>query len=117
MTEKFFKYSKKVLAIDENHTDWLIDYFRRQNQIKESLVRGYFDQESYNLINAHDKKTFFRFLQFLAFSQAQTANTKTFCDQSYYILQFKINDFMDFIQISNKNQCQRELLIQFLDKL
>ena len=64
MTEKFFKYSKRVLAIDENYTDWLIDYFRRQNQTKKSLVTGYFDQESNNLINAHDKKTFFRFLRF-----------------------------------------------------
>ena len=51
MIEKFFKYPKKVLTIDENYTDWLIDYFRRQNQIKESLVTGYFDQESNNLIN------------------------------------------------------------------
>ena len=117
MIEKFFKHSKKVLAIDENYTDWLIDYFGRQNQIKESLVTGYFDQESNNLINAHDKKTFFRFLQFTAFIQTQTANTKTFCDQSYSILQFKITDFMDFIKITNKNQYQRELLIQFFDKL
>ena len=81
------------------------------------MVTGYFDQDSHNLINAHDKKTFFRFLQFIAFSQTQTANTKTFWDQSYSILQFKINDFMDFIQINNKNQYQRELLIQFFDKL
>ena len=117
MTEKFFNYSKRVLEIDENYTDWLIDYFRRQNQTKESLVTGYFDQESNNLINAHDKKTFFKFLQFIAFIQTQTANTKTFWDQSYSILQFKINDFMDFIQINNKNQYQRELLIQFFDQL
>lgn len=32
MTEKFFKYSKRVLAIDENYTDWLVDYYRRHNQ-------------------------------------------------------------------------------------
>ena len=38
MTEKFFKYSKKVLAIDENYTDWLIDYFRRKNQVKNTLI-------------------------------------------------------------------------------
>lgn len=42
------------------------------------MVTGYFDQESNNLINTHDKKTFFKFLQFIAFSQTQTANTKTF---------------------------------------
>ena len=61
----------------------VINYFRRQNQTKESLVTEYFDKESNNLINAHDKKTFW--------------------DQSYFILQFKINNFMDFIQINNKN--------------
>ena len=44
MTENFFNYSKRVLEIDENYTDWLINYFRRQNQTKESLVTGYFDQ-------------------------------------------------------------------------
>lgn len=35
MTETFFNYSKKVLAIHENYTDWLIDYFRRQNQTQD----------------------------------------------------------------------------------
>jgi len=34
MTETFFNYSKKVLAIDENYTDWLIDYYRSINQLK-----------------------------------------------------------------------------------
>ena len=68
MTEKFFKYSKRVLAIDKNYTNWLIDYFRRQNQTKQSVLTGYFDQEINNLINAHDKKNFFKFLQFIAFS-------------------------------------------------
>ena len=117
MTERFCNYSKTVLEIDENYTDWLIDDFRKQNQINESLVIRYFDQENNNLINAHDKKTFFKFLQFIAFSQTQTANTKTFWDQAYSILQFKINDFIDFIQINNKNQYQRELFIQFFDQL
>ena len=81
------------------------------------MVTGYFDQESNNLISVHDKKIFFKFLQFIAFIQTQTVNTKTFWDQSYSILQFKINDFMDFIQIKNKNQYQRELFIQFFDQL
>jgi hypothetical protein len=103
MIEKFFKYSKRVLAVDKNYTDWLIDYFKRQNQTKKSLVTGYSNKDSNNLINAHDKKTFFRFLQFVTFSQTQTAITKTFWDQPYSILKFKMNDFMDFIQINNKN--------------
>jgi len=63
MTENFFKYTKKVLVIDENYTDWLIDYLRRQNKSKESLslVTGYFNQSSYNLINTDEKKNFLDF--------------------------------------------------------
>lgn len=63
MTENFFKYTKKVLVIDENYTDWLMDYLRRQNKPKESLslVTGYFNQNSYNLINTDEKKFFLDF--------------------------------------------------------
>ena len=61
MTETFFNYSKKVLAIDENYTDWLIDYYRRHKPIKKSLVTGYFNQKSANLelIDIYKKKTLF----------------------------------------------------------
>ena len=120
MTQTFFNYSKKVLAIDENYTDWLIDYYRRHNPIKKSLVTGYFNQKSVNLelIDIYKKKKqFFKFLQFLAFSQTQVANTKTFWDQPYSIIKSKITDFMDFIKIKNKNQYQLEQLIQFFEKL
>jgi hypothetical protein len=117
MVESFFKYTKRVLEIDENYTDWLIDYYRRQNQNNEGLVTGYFYQNQNNLVKPDDKKIFFRFLQFIAFSRTQTVSTKTFCGQSYCILNFKLNDFMDFIQIKNKNQYQRELLIQFFNQL
>lgn len=115
MTETFFKYSKKVLAIDENYTDWLIDYFRRQNKTEASLVTGYFSNVNLNSID--QKKTFFRFLQFLAFSRTQTTTTEIFWEHPYSIVQFKATDFMDFIQINNKNQYQREQLIQFFQKI
>jgi hypothetical protein len=47
---------------------------------------------------------FFIFLQYLTFSPTQSTNPKTFWNQSYCIIQFKITDFMGFIQTSNKNQ-------------
>lgn len=49
MTKTFFNYSKKVLVIDQNYTDWLIDFYRRQNPIKNSLVTGYCNKKSANL--------------------------------------------------------------------
>lgn len=58
MTKKFFKHTKKVLVINENYTNWLIDYLRKQNQKKGWLATGYFNQNSANLNLAHtdDKK-------------------------------------------------------------
>ena len=119
MTETFFNYSKKVLAIDENYIDWLIDYHRRYNLIKKLLVTGYFDKKSADLelTDIVKKKHFFKLLQFLAFSRTQDINIKTFWDQSYCIVKFKITDFMNFIKIKNKNQYQREKLIQFFGEL
>tara|TARA_Y100000385_G_scaffold18768_1_gene18817 strand:+ start:12863 stop:14356 length:1494 start_codon:yes stop_codon:yes gene_type:complete len=119
MVDMFFKYSKKVLIVDENYTSWLIDFYRRQNSTNHPLVTGYFYQENINveLININEKKTFFKFLQFIAFSRIQKANTEFFWNQPYSIVQFKITDFMDFVRIKNKNQYQREQLIQFFNKL
>lgn len=92
-----------MLVIYENYTDWLIDFYRRQNSspINSSIVTGYFNQKSANLklTDIDEKKNFFKFLQFLAFSRTQKANTKMFWDQPYSIVKFKINDFMDFIKV------------------
>ena len=76
------------------------------------MLTGYF-----NTVSLDQKKIFFRFLQFIAFSRTQTATTENFCEQPYSIVQFKVTDFMDFIQKNNKNQYQREQLIQFFEKL
>ena len=57
----------------------------------------------------------FKLLQFLAFSRTQKTKTEVFCNQPYFIVQFKITDFINFIKI--KNQSQREQLIQFFNKL
>lgn len=119
MVNNFFNYSKKVLIADENYTDWLIDFYRRRNSTKNSLVTGYFHQKTIDIesSNINEKKTFFKLLQFLAFSRTQKTKTEVFWNQPYSIVQFKITDFIDFIKIKNKNQYQREQLIQFFNKL
>ncbi|WP_297691731.1 hypothetical protein [uncultured Eudoraea sp.] len=119
MTRNFFKYSKKVLAMDENYTDWLVDYFRRQNKNQKSflLATGYFKDVGAKLNNIDKKKIFFRFLQFISFSKTQTVHIEFFREQPYCIFHFKASDFMDFIKVNNKNHYQREQLIKFFQKL
>ena len=109
--ERFFKYTKKVLLVDEEYTDWIIDYIRKQSLNKHPIVMGYFNQN-----DGDEKKKAFRFLQFIAFSRTQKPQTKTFWGQPYSIFQFEINDFMQFTQ-TEKNQYQRDLLIQFFQQL
>jgi len=72
MTETFFNYSKKVLAIHESYTDWLIDYFRRQNQTEGSLVTGYF-----NTVSFDQKKYFLGFYNLLLLVRLKS-HPKTF---------------------------------------
>lgn len=81
------------------------------------MVTGYFSIVNSNLNSIDQKKTFFRFLQFLAFSRTKATTTEIFWEQHYSIVQFKVSDFMDFIQINNKNQYQREQFIQFFEKI
>lgn len=64
-----------------------------------------------------NQKYVFRLLQFLFFNRTQKAKTKFFWNQQYSIVQFKIVDFMGFIEIKNKSQYQPEQIIQFFDKL
>ena len=80
MTQTFFNYSKKVLVIDENYTDWLIDYSRRHNPIKESLMTGYFNQKSANLelIDIYKKNDFLSFYNLLLLVKHKTLKQKPF---------------------------------------
>lgn len=52
------------------------------------------------IIKGDDKKSFFRCLQFIAFSLTQIASTEFFLNQPYSVV--------NLIEIKNKNQYQRE---------
>ena len=62
---QYFKYSVKVLCLDYQYTDWVLDFQRRRldNFTYRSSVTGYL--ESQGVQNKDEEKRFFHFLQFL----------------------------------------------------
>ena len=64
--------------IDEDYTDWLIYYFRRQNQTEKLLVKRYLSIVSSNLNHMDQNPSSFKFFQFISFTWTQTATIKIF---------------------------------------
>ena len=71
---------------------------------KPSLVTSYLTKT--DLGNIDNSKFIFRFLQFLSFSRGYFTCEKDLFLQKYYVVQFRFRNFMDFLQIENKNHYQ-----------
>ena len=89
MTKTLFKYSKKILAIDKNYIDWLIDYFRRQNQTEKSLETGYFNIVSSNLNHIDQKKYSLSFYNFFPLVKLKQLLQKFFGSNSILLFNLK----------------------------
>ena len=111
-TRHFYKHSKKVLVLNYLYTDWLIDYSRETHKPIYSLFTSYL--ETSDLGTLENKKYIFRLLQFLSFSRRYLNNPKIIYSQKYYVIHFLARDFMDFIQIKNKNHYQLTKTRNFL---
>lgn len=115
LTRHFYQHSKKVLVLDDLYTDWLIDYSRETNKPIDSLVTSYLKTNIWG--NLDNKKYIFRLLQFLSFSRWYFTNQKIIYSQKYYVIHFRVRDFMDFIKIKNKNHYQLTKIRNFLQDL
>ena len=115
LTRHFYTYSKKVLVLDDSYTGWLIDYFRKTDKPINSLVTSYLTKSNFGTIE--NKKRVFRFLQFLSFSRRYFISQEYLLSQKYYLIQFPVREFMDFLQIENKNHYQFKKVIDFLQDL
>ena len=111
-TRHFYQHSKKVLVLDDLYTDWLIDYSRETNKPIDSLVTSYLETSDFGTLE--NKKYIFRLLQLVSFSRRYLTNPKIIYSQKYYVIHFRVRDFMDFIQIKNKNHYQLTKTRNFL---
>ena len=70
-----------------------------------------------SILLTEDKKCVFRLFQFLSFSQRYFISEKDLLSQKYYLIEFRVKDFMDFMEIKNKNYYQLKKTLNFLDDL
>jgi hypothetical protein len=109
LTEHFYMYSKKVLAFHDYYTDWLVDYFRKTDKPTDSLVTSYLQKQVRNSFS--EQVTFFTLLQFLAFTRHKKYDSIEIYNQSYFLMQFSLKEFMKFAGVKNINQYQRNKFI------
>lgn len=109
LTKHFYTYSKKVLTLNDRYTDWLIKYFRKNSKLVGSLATSYLEQIDTNELSENVK--IFTLLQFLAFSRSKNYTQVQIYDQSYYLIEFTLKEYMEFSGVNNINQYQRNKYI------
>ena len=109
LTKHFYTYSKKVLTLNDCYTDWLIKYFRKNHKPISALVTSYFKKKETNELSENLK--IFTLLQFLAFSRSKNYTQVQIYDQSYYLIEFTLKEYMEFSGVNNINQYQRNKYI------
>ena len=115
LTRHFYAYSKKVLVLDDCYTDWLIHYYRKTDKPMNSLVTSYLENRSFDSLA--EQKQFFKLLQFLSFSRGKPFFLEYIRKQTYYVVEFKISEFMHFMKIENKSYYQIKKVKEFLQSL
>jgi hypothetical protein len=115
LTRHFYAYSKKVLVLHDCYTDWLIHYSRKTDKPMNSLVTSYLENRSFDSLA--EQKQFFKLLQFLSFSRGKPFLLEYIRKQTYYVVEFKISEFMHFMKIENKSYYQIKKVKEFLQSL
>ena len=111
----FYTHSKKVLAIHDTYSDWLINHFRKNDKPTGSLVTTYLKDTNFT---SYDQRVqFFRLLQFLSFSRNKPFVIQHISKQTYYLIEFPVHEFLHFIKAKNKSYYQFKKVKQFLQSL
>ena len=120
---QYFKSFKRILSLDFQYTDWVVDFQRRyglKNIISPVLVTSYFGNQ---ILSQRNEERLFHLLQFLSF--VKSLNLKPGKDlkknqikkRNYYSLKFTLSQFVEFTGIKISNQSQRNKLIQYFKQL
>lgn len=108
LTKHFYTYSKKVLTLNDCYTDWLIKYLRKNEKPKNLLLASYLKKKARSL--SEDVKLF-TLLQLLTFSRSKSYTKVQVYDHSYFLIQFTLKEFLQFLEVKNINQYQRNKFI------
>ena len=119
ITNYFYSHSKKVLNLTFPYTDWLVKSFQKQRYIRtsSSFLTSYFEANHTLSSNIKELEQLYRFLQFLSFSQTHPSKSIEIASHKYQIINFEIQDFMEFINVKNASEYKTKQLIDFFQEL
>lgn len=109
LTKHFSTYSKKVLTLNDCYTNWLIKYLRKNEKPKNLLVTSYLKRKKTNKFSEDLK--LFTLLQFLTFSRTKNYTKLQIYDQTYFLIQFTLKEYIQFLGVKTINQYQRNKFI------
>lgn len=118
LTEHFFKQSRQNFGLHFYQTDWIRDFYRKLSYMREfntGLVTDYLRQTKFDSLD--ERKSFFRFLQFLSFLRNIESSRQFIDDQVYYMIEFPVVDFIRFLGKNPKSTYQRNKVLDFLKGL
>lgn len=118
LTQFYFQYAKLFFPLDNSFVSWLIEFLRKYAQNEKDTKIG-LATEYFSETEIQDHQRFYHLLQFLNF--IQTLNNED-CSQyflerrRYFIHNFPLKDFMNFIGIK-QNQNQRLNILEYFRQL
>ena len=122
----YFQYSERVLCLDYQYTNWVLDFQRRHrvydlvNSTSRSLVTSYLENRRNT---QEEEERFFHLLEFLSFIKNLESNPRKDCKkhsikkQNYYVLKFPRSQFVGFTGIQILNHSERKKLISYFRML
>jgi hypothetical protein len=111
----FFSHSKKILNLNFSYTDWLVQFLQKQrgSRTSSSFLTSYFKSNYSFSSDIKELEQLYRFLQFLSFSQTQPSKLVEMASHKYQLIEFKVQDFMEFIKVKNASEYRINLLVDF----
>ena len=104
LVSQYFKYSERVLCLDYEYTDWIINFKRkcqRVNPTYPSLFTSYLENRR---TTQDEEERFFHLLQFLSFIKNLELNLLKDCKKHkikeqnyYYILNYILKSYSSWI--------------------
>lgn len=117
LTEKFIKYSSKIISLKSKSSSWLADklrYFRKMPSSSFILKTDYIERQQIRTVQ--DERNILQFIKFLAYIREIEYERECLGDTSYRCVIFKVSDFLKF-QDETYSYYKLKKLKEFFDNL
>lgn len=121
LSKYFYKHYLKVIIHDSCYADWLLYGFRKIEPVfllENQKTENYLTTTYLENVNFTNKEEFYyKLFQFLSFIEKSQKQKQFLGKEIYYIVNFKVTDFGNFIGEKKTNYYQFTKVLKFLEDL